>query len=111
MVKRWVVHRAKSRRYSKRFWKQRHTLSWKEFVKLKFKKHKNFPKALKEAAKDWPKAKSMTPVEAKKNFGSYKKNQSPDDREIAEYFGQKYDNIKHMPRTRKLLRERYQQEN
>ena len=71
MVKKWITHRAKSRRYKTKVWKQRHTIKWKEFVQLKHKKTKNFPKALKEASKDWPKAKTMTPEEAKKNFGSY----------------------------------------
>ncbi len=50
--------------------KPAHAISWKQFVSLKFKKEKNFPKALKAAAKDWPKAKTMSPAEAKKTFGS-----------------------------------------
>ena len=70
MVKKWVTHRAKAGRYKKRVWKQRHTVKWKEFVDLKFKKTKDFPTALKEASKDWPKAKTMSQAEAKKNFGS-----------------------------------------
>lgn len=70
MAKKIVIHKAKSKRYKKKQWPQKHTVGWKDFIKLKHKKTKNFPEALKEASKDWPKAKNMSLEEARKNFGS-----------------------------------------
>ena len=49
------------------------TIKWQEFIKIKFNKNKaaGFPAALKAAGKDWPKAKTMSPEEAKKNYGNW----------------------------------------
>lgn len=81
MAKKWIIHRAKARRYRKGVWRQRHKVGMLPRRNKIFGQMRQFPRQL------------------------------PDDREIASHYGQIYDNIKHMPKTMHRLKERYKKEN